>query len=159
MGLSWNLQAGKLYFFRANPSTNVGHTQYRRWPYLIDQGIHTNFSPLSAALMHAFATSTFFREPLFGSASRTGPPSTAPDRKSPSIVDGITKENCTAGCSMDNAIYKRREADLVEAYTVRVGAGINDARVLSKTRAGAADFESKGIWWKSEIFRALRRVQ
>ena len=72
-------------------------------------------SPVSTAVTHLFATAYLLKPLLFGSASRTGPPSTADARKSPSTVDGRMRENEMFGCSMERDWYKRSAADFVDA--------------------------------------------
>ena len=78
--------------------------------------------------------------------SRTLPPSTADERKSPLIVLGIMREKFIDGCSMARDSYSRREEDLVAAYMDRVGAGITEAKEDMRRIEGEFDVESsKGI--------------
>jgi hypothetical protein len=66
-------------------------------------GRYTARSARSTASMSLRATYSRLSPRLFGSASRTGPPSTADARKSPSTVAGRTCVNATRGCSIESA--------------------------------------------------------
>jgi len=95
--------AEKLYFFLALHSTKDGQAQYRSGANFINPGMNTVFSLSSTAMIHLFATASRFKPCSFGLSSRTVPPSTAEARKSPSTVEGRTKEKEMDGCSIERA--------------------------------------------------------
>jgi hypothetical protein len=89
--------------------------------------------------MHLLATYSLFRPCLFGSISRVGPWSTAEARKLPSTVDAIMVVKLIWGCSMASALYKMSDADFVDPYNDRVGAGTSAARLEIRSMDGAVD--------------------
>lgn len=93
----------------------------------------------STASMHRWATYSVFSPVLFGSASRTGPASTADARKLPSIVEGRMKLKAMFRCSIASAWYSRSDAALDEAYKARVGAGMIAAADETRRIAGDDD--------------------
>lgn len=115
---------GYPYFFLAPRSIMLGIIQYRACANRYQPGSHNVLVPLSTASMHFFATYSFFNTFCFlGVTSMLGlsvvialaSTSTAPLRKSPSILAGRTALNVTEGCSMARAWNNTRPADLVAA--------------------------------------------
>ena len=70
-------------------------------------------------------------------------PSTADTRKLPSTVAGRAKVNEILGCSIASDWYRTKEADFVEQYSDRVGAGTTEAKLAMSKIAGDAELDSR----------------